>query len=72
VLFSAAGRIQGTPPSVALATLTTLGCAGLLCGPASIGFLAHATSLSIALCGVALLLAIVAALASIVRPAGGA
>ncbi|HZJ66483.1 MAG TPA: MFS transporter [Kofleriaceae bacterium] len=71
VLFSAAGRIQDTPPSVALATLTTLGCAGLLFGPASIGFLAHATSLSIALCGVALLLAIVAALASIVRPAGG-
>jgi predicted MFS family arabinose efflux permease len=68
VLFSAAGRIADTPPSVALATVTTLGYSGVLCGPAAIGFVAQATSLPLALGGVALLLAIVAALASIVRP----
>lgn len=69
VLFSAAGRIPDTPPSVALATVTTLGYAGVLSGPAAIGFIAHATGLPVALGGVALLLAIVSALASIVRPA---
>lgn len=69
VLFSASGRIADTPPSVGLATVTTLGYAGVLSGPAAIGFLAHATGLPIALGGVAVLLAIVAAFASIVRPA---
>ena len=70
VVFSAAGRIPGTPPSVALATVTTFGYAGVLAGPAAIGFVAHATDLSIALAGIALLLAIVAALAPTVRPRG--
>jgi predicted MFS family arabinose efflux permease len=70
VLFSAAGRIPGTSPSVALATVTTLGYAGVLSGPAAIGFVAHATGLSIALGGVALLLAIVAVFASIAHPGG--
>src|SRR5262245_39526359 len=60
VLFSASGRIADTPPSVALATVTTLGYAGVLSGPAVIGFVAHATGLPIALGGVALLLALVA------------
>jgi len=68
VLFSAAGRIADTPPSVALATVTTLGYAGVLCGPAAIGFVANATGLPLALGGVALLLVIVSALASTVRP----
>jgi predicted MFS family arabinose efflux permease len=69
VLFSAAGRIADTPPSVALATVTSLGYAGVLGGPAVIGFVAQATALPLALGGVALLLVIVSALASIVRPA---
>lgn len=69
VLFSAAGRIADTPPSVALATVTTLGYAGVLCGPAAIGFVAHAIGLPAALGGVALLLAVVSALAPIVRTA---
>jgi hypothetical protein len=67
VLFSAAGRIADTPPSVALATVTTLGYAGVLSGPAAIGFVAHATGLPLALGGVALLLAIVSLLATTVR-----
>lgn len=70
VVFSAAGRVPGTPPSVALATVTTFGYAGVLAGPAAIGFIAHATNLSIALAGIALLLAIVSALASTVRQPG--
>jgi len=70
VVFSAAGRIPGTPPSVALATVTTFGYAGVLAGPAAIGFVAHATDLSIALAGIVLLLAIVSALAPTVRPRG--
>jgi predicted MFS family arabinose efflux permease len=70
VVFSAAGRVPGTPPSVALATVTTFGYAGVLAGPAAIGFVAHATDLSIALAGIALLLAIVSALAPTVRPRG--
>ena len=70
VVFSAAGRVPGTPPSVALATVTTFGYAGVLAGPAAIGFVAHATDLSIALAGLALLLAIVSALAPTVRPRG--
>lgn len=67
VLFSAAGRIADTPPSVALATVTTLGYAGVLSGPAAIGFVARATGLPVALGGVALLLAIVSLFAPFVR-----
>jgi predicted MFS family arabinose efflux permease len=70
VVFSAAGRVPGTPPSVALATVTTCGYAGVLAGPAAIGFVARAADLSIALAGIALLLAIVSALAPTVRPRG--
>jgi len=67
VLFSAAGRIPGTAPGVAIATVTVLGYAGMLTGPAVIGFVAHATSLPLALCGIAALLVVVALCASIVR-----
>jgi len=67
VLFGAAGRMPGTSPAVALATLTTLGYTGLLAGPALIGFLAHASSLPAALWVVAALLLLVAAGARLVR-----
>ena len=67
VLFSAAGRIPDTAPGVAIATVTALGYAGMLAGPAVIGFVARLTSLSIALGGIAILLAAVAAAAAIVR-----
>jgi predicted MFS family arabinose efflux permease len=68
VLFSAAGRIPDTSPSVALATVTALGYAGMLAGPAVIGFVARASSLPIALAGVGGLIAVVAACASLVSP----
>lgn len=67
VMFSAAGRLAGTPPAVAIATATTLGYVGLLSGPALIGFVAHASSLSTAFVAVAGLLVLVGLSARIVR-----
>lgn len=67
VLFSAAGRQKGTTPAIAIATVTSLGYAGMLAGPAAIGFIAHLSSLPAALCGVAGLLIIVSLCASIAR-----
>ncbi|HET6552730.1 MAG TPA: MFS transporter [Dyella sp.] len=67
VMFSAAGRLPGTPPAIAIATATTLGYAGLLSGPALIGFVAHASSLPVAFAAVAGLLVLVALSARIVQ-----
>lgn len=60
VLFTAAGRQKTMPANLAIAAITTLGYAGILAGPAFIGFLAHATSLPIGLGSVALGLLFVA------------
>jgi predicted MFS family arabinose efflux permease len=49
VLFSAAGRVSGIAPSVALAAVTSIAYMGLLAGPALVGFVAHATNLTVAL-----------------------
>jgi MFS family permease len=67
VMFSAAGRLPGTPPAIAIATVTTLGYVGLLSGPALIGVVAHMSSLAIAFGGVAVLLALVSLSARIVK-----
>lgn len=56
VLFSKAGEQPNTPASLALTVLTTLGYTGILLGPGLIGLVAQATSLSIALSGIAVLL----------------
>lgn len=45
VLFSAAGRQTIMPPGIAIAAVTTTGYAGILIGPAAIGFVSDATSL---------------------------
>ena len=66
VLFSAAGRLPGTSVGMALATVTALGYAGMLAGPAVIGFVAAASSLPIALGGIAVLLLAVASCATVV------
>jgi predicted MFS family arabinose efflux permease len=47
LMFSAAGRIAN--PAVSLPAITTMGYAGLLAGPALIGFVGHVTSLPVAL-----------------------
>ncbi|WP_284343695.1 MFS transporter [Dyella mobilis] len=67
VMFSAAGRLAGTPPAVAIATATTLGYVGLLSGPALIGFVARASSLPAAFVAVAGLLVLVGLSARVVR-----
>ena len=48
VLFSASGRVPGVPAGLGLATVTTIAYAGLLLGPALVGFVSDATSLPIA------------------------
>lgn len=45
VLYSAAGRQSIMPPGIAIAAVTTTGYAGILMGPALIGFVSEATSL---------------------------
>jgi predicted MFS family arabinose efflux permease len=56
VLFTAAGRQTAMPESVAVPAVTTLGYAGVLAGPALIGFAAQALGLPAALLIVAALL----------------
>ena len=65
LMFSAAGRLAN--PSVSLPAITTMGYAGLLAGPALIGFVGHLASLPIALGGVGLALLGVSASAKIAR-----
>lgn len=60
VLFSAVGRQRTMPQSVAVPALTTLGYAGVLTGPAGIGFIARHSSLGAAFLWVAALMAGVA------------
>lgn len=68
ILFSASGRVPGVPPGIALATVTTIAYAGLLLGPALIGFVADATSLAAAFVMVAGMLAVVPLSAGLVTP----
>ena len=49
VLFSAAGRVPGTPRGTALAAVATTGYGGYLVGPPLIGLAAEGTSLPVAL-----------------------
>jgi fucose permease len=67
LMFSAAGHLPGTAPAVSIATATTLGYVGLLSGPALIGFVAHASSLSVAFVAMAGLLVLVGLSARMVR-----
>jgi predicted MFS family arabinose efflux permease len=46
VLFSAAGRQRTMPPALAIAAVTTTGYAGILAGPAAVGFVAQALGLT--------------------------
>ena len=60
VLYTAAGSQSAMPAGPAISAVTTLGYAGILCGPALIGLVAQMTSLGIAFSGLAGLLCIVA------------
>lgn len=63
VLFSAAGRQTRMPAGAAVAAVTTIGYAGVLAGPAAIGFVAQATGLANAFWLLAALLLLVPLLA---------
>lgn len=56
VLFSSAGRQRAMPAELAVASITTLGYAGILVGPALIGFVAEGTSLRAAFSILAILM----------------
>nr|WP_314529892.1 MFS transporter [uncultured Pseudomonas sp.] len=60
VLYTAVGKQTVMPESVAVPAITTLGYAGILAGPAVIGFIAHGSSLSFAFGLMAVLLVAVA------------
>ena len=60
VLFSAVGRQDVMPENVAVPAITTLGYAGILVGPAGIGFVAHLTTLPAAFLILAAMLVAVA------------
>ncbi|EJE49612.1 fucose permease [Acidovorax sp. CF316] len=61
VLFSLAGRQHAMPESLAVPAIATMGYAGVLMGPALIGFVAHGTSLVAAMLVLVALLVGVAA-----------
>ncbi|KPY64417.1 Transporter [Pseudomonas amygdali pv. sesami] len=56
VCYSAVGRQKTMPESVAIPAITTVGYAGILIGPAAIGFVAHVSSLELAFMIVAVML----------------
>ena len=62
VMFSAVGRQTHMPQSVAVPAITTLGYLGVLAGPAVIGYVAHATSLTRAFMIIMALMLVVAGL----------
>jgi MFS family permease len=69
VLFRRAGTQSVMPPALAVSAITTIGYAGILAGPAVIGFLAQAISLHGAFWVLALLMCFVPISARLVAPA---
>ncbi|USX26558.1 MFS transporter [Oxalobacteraceae bacterium OTU3CINTB1] len=61
ILFTAAGNQSAMPAGLAIGAITTLGYAGILAGPAVIGFVAHAASLNLAFAGLGCAMLIIAA-----------
>ncbi|QTF09426.1 MFS transporter [Brenneria izadpanahii] len=59
ILFSAAGNQKVMPANLAIASITTVGYAGILIGPTLLGFIAQISNLAMAFGCVALLLLIV-------------
>jgi MFS family permease len=70
VMFSLAGKQDEMPESIAVPAITTMGYAGVLLGPAFIGFVAHATNLADALLILAMMLLGVAASARTLKMLG--
>jgi fucose permease len=70
IVLSAAGRVRGVAPELALAAVTSVGYTGFLAGPPLIGLVAQVTSLRIALGIVVALGVLITALAPAVRSDG--
>jgi predicted MFS family arabinose efflux permease len=68
VLFRRAGSQTVMPAGLAVAAITTSGYAGVLMGPASIGFVAKAVGLNVAFWMLAALLGLVPLLSGVVAP----
>jgi hypothetical protein len=71
VLFTAVGRQKAMPQAVAVPAITTLGYAGILMGPAGIGFIARHSSLTVAFLVVATLMIAVATASWFLRALDG-
>ncbi|WP_069658254.1 MFS transporter [Arcticibacter eurypsychrophilus] len=58
VFFSEGGRLKNVPATIAIPAITTIGYAGLLTGPAMLGFISNAFTLPVAFafCGVLLII----------------
>lgn len=69
VMFSLAGEQTCMPERLAIPAVTTMGYAGVLAGPAMIGFVAQGASLSIAFVLVAVALVAASALGAMIRTA---
>ncbi|MEE5086679.1 MFS transporter [Pseudomonas alliivorans] len=67
VLFTATGKQDRMPQRVAIPAVISMGYAGILIGPAAIGFVAHMSSLSFALGGLVFLLLFVSVAARCLR-----
>lgn len=67
-MFSAVGRQQIMPQSVAVPAITTMGYLGVLAGPALIGYVAHLSSLTYAFIFITVLMLIVAGMSRSVAP----
>jgi len=67
VLYTAVGKQKVMAESVAVPAVTTLGYAGILAGPAAIGFIAHVSSLNLAFMMIAVMLVGVAVSGRILR-----
>lgn len=67
LVFSAAGRVDGVHPGVALASVATLGYLGFLLGPPLIGWIAQLSSLRLSFGVVAVLALCISALAGLLR-----
>ena len=67
VLYTAVGKQKVMAESIAVPAVTTLGYAGILAGPAAIGFIAHVSSLNLAFMMIAVMLVGVAVSGRILR-----
>lgn len=66
IMFTAAGKQEVMPVNMAISAMTTIGYAGILAGPALVGFISQLSSLSVAFSAIAALLSVVAASARLI------